>query len=70
VTTIPLIPSVLRPLLDRQKMRKTDISSLALITSGAAYLSADLETQLNNLKTKLIVSQGTCLVSLIVTRTE
>jgi acyl-CoA synthetase (AMP-forming)/AMP-acid ligase II len=58
VTTFNVVPSMIRTLLERQKVRKADLSSLLSIGAGAAYLPPELEAQLGSVKKQMKISQG------------
>lgn len=70
VTSIPLIPSVIRPLLERQKVRKADLSSFKQCGSGAAHLPPDLRDEFAKITPDdLIIMQGYGMSEAIVTVT-
>jgi acyl-CoA synthetase (AMP-forming)/AMP-acid ligase II len=60
VTHLTLIPSAIHQLVNHPETKKTDLSSVVAILSGAAYLPPELATQMVGIlkKNTLDITQG------------
>lgn len=60
-TTLTLIPSAIHQLVNHPDIKTTDLSSVNIIISGAAYLPPELAAQMKSfLNEKSVVEQGAC----------